>query len=146
MKKAKTILAFTLMLMVSVMFCGAYSAGAATKNAIKAADWAVKIAKNDSYTYGNQKGQCHQCNKKYAKQYRNGSFVRAAYAHGAGDKVMKKACAEKELRSAATLYKAMKSNKKYKTDWVDKGKLSRDKMQKGDVVFYHYGERKPTLL
>lgn len=75
----------------------------ASTGAAGAVAWALKIAEDDSFTYGNKPATsrvgCYFCGtnkrnkpKGYEKTYVCMTFVHAAYAHGAGDPEMLKDC------------------------------------------------------
>ena len=114
-----------------------------------AVDWGIKIAEDDSFTYGTGKRAhrygCYFCetnvgprlNKKgkslvnghsYEKTYCCNPFVHACYAHGAGDPAMLKAC-----RSGSGIAMTVKSFTRYGC-WEYEGKVSRGDLKKGDVL------------
>ncbi len=109
------------------------------EDAIDAAcKWAVKIADDDSFTYGECPNAlhygCYFCKtngkkgKGYEKTYICNALVHAAYAHGAGDKAMLKAC-----KSGSGIGMTEESFKRY-GNWKNEGKPSADKLKKGDVL------------
>ena len=102
----------------------AASAGTSAKN------WAVKIANDNTYKYGTSKS--HKCDKITPKKYVSTTFVKAAYAHGAGDSEMKDWCGNNKYGLVDSLHKAMKNSKK----WNAKGAIKQSKMKVGDVIFY----------
>lgn len=53
-----------------------------------AVDWGIKIAADNSYTYGQGTFYCNVCGKTPKKQWTCMPFVGACYAHGAKDPVM----------------------------------------------------------
>lgn len=116
------------------------------KGAINAAvNWAVDIANDDSFTYGTgnraHRYGCYFCGNNlkikgsslvnghsYKKTYCCNPFISAAYAHGAGDPALLKAC-----QSGGGISMSKKSFKKY-GNWKDVGKPSYSNLQKGDVL------------
>jgi len=109
-----------------------------------AVDWAVKIANDNSFTYGTGQGAhhngCYYCgtnygprkymkpSKKYKKTYCCNPFVHAAYAHGAKNPKMLKGC-----KAANGI--GMTKNTFYKFGcWKCVGKPSYSKLKKGDVL------------
>lgn len=120
------------------------------QGAINAAcEWAVKIANDDSFTYGvgqrahrfgcyfcktnvgpnlNLKGASKVNGHSYAKTYCCNPFVSAAYAHGAGDKAMLKAC-----QSGHGIGMKKSSYTRYGS-WKDMGKPAFNNLKRGDVL------------
>ena len=121
-----------------------------TQDAIDAAvEWGIKIANDDSFTYGTGKRShrygCYFCqtnvgprmNKKgkskvnghsYEKTYCCNPFVHACYAHGAEDPAMLAAC-----QKGSGIAMTKKSFTRYGC-WKSVGKVSRGNLQKGDVL------------
>ena len=109
-----------------------------------AVDWAVKIASDNSFTYGTGQGAhhngCYFCgtnygprkymkpSKKYKKTYCCNPFIHAAYAHGAQNPKMLKGC-----RKASGI--GMEKSTFYKFDcWKCVGKPAYKNLKKGDVL------------
>lgn len=118
--------------------------------AIQAAiDWAIMIANDDSFTYGKKPQTshvgCYFCgtNKKnkpkgYEKTYVCMTFVHAAYAHGAGDPAMLKAC--RRGRTCLSAYrKSLKDGANQYGCWAPVGytkNLKASDLQAGDVLIW----------
>lgn len=124
--------------------------GMTNKQAIDAAcDWGVKIANDDSFTYGAGKRAhhfgCYFCgtnvgpNKalkgkskvdghSYAKTYCCNPFVSACFAHGAGDPTMLKAC-----KSGHGIGMTEKSYTRYGC-WKKHSKPAYSDLKRGDVL------------
>ena len=117
--------------LVAGTFFATSTAYAKTTPAKKATKWALTIAGNDSYTYGNV-NTCPKCKPTVQKKYGCAGFVIAAYAHGANDKTMKKWCQDGLHRTTKSLYSAMKGDK----NWKSMGRLSASKLKQGDVIFW----------
>lgn len=119
----------------------------------KAVNWAIKIANDDSFTYGqkpiaNTQG-CYFCGnndkkvkkakkkkmedpERYEKTYVCMTFIGAAYAHGAGDPEILKKCQKRYM----TIYETNDNFKKF-TCWMKIGAckdLTVDDLQPGDVI------------
>ena len=108
-----------------------------------AVNWAIKIANDDSFTYGakpaTSKLGCYFCGtnqkkkpKGYEKTYVCLTFVGAAYAHGANDPEIHKACASAKM----PMYENDYNFKKFSC-WMKLGsckELSVNDLQPGDVV------------
>ena len=109
-----------------------------------AVDWAVKIANDNSFTYGTGRGAhhngCYFCgtnygprkymkpSKKYNKTYCCNPFVHAAYAHGAQNPKMLKGC-----RKANGI--GMEKSTFYRFGcWKCVGKPAYKNLKKGDVL------------
>ena len=109
-----------------------------------AVDWAVKIANDNSFSYGTGSGAhhngCYFCgtnygprkymkpSKKYKKTYCCNPFVHAAFAHGAQNPKMLKGC-----RKASGI--GMEKSTFYKFDcWKCVGKPAYKNLKKGDVL------------
>jgi len=106
--------------------------------------WAVRIAKDNSFTYGSGNGAhhngCYFCgtnygpkkymkpSKKYKKTYCCNPFVHAAYAHGAQNPKMLEGC-----RRANGIGMEKSTFYKFKC-WKCVGKPAYKKLQKGDVL------------
>ena len=109
-----------------------------------AVDWAVKIANDNSFTYGTGQGAhhfgCYFCgtnygprkymkpSKKYKKTYCCNPFISAAYAHGAQHPKMLKAC-----RKASGIGMSKDTFYRYGC-WKCVGKPAYKKLKKGDVL------------
>ncbi len=86
---------------------GTGSASAACGNgAENAAAWAVRIAKTPGFHYSNGYSGCYYCHGG-RKAYVCTTFIKAAYAHGAGDKEMLDACKGKKYGLVADLNRAL---------------------------------------
>ena len=115
----------------------------------EACKWAEMIAADDSFTYGAGKRAhrygCYFCgtnvgpnlNKKgkslvnghsYEKTYCCNPFVHAAFAHGAGDPAMLKAC-----QRGGGVSMSAKSYTRY-GHWKNMGKISYGSLKRGDVL------------
>lgn len=113
----------------------------------QAADWAVDIANDNSFSYGTgsrshrpgcyfcgtnvgpvmaKKGKSKVSGHSYAKTYCCNPFVTAAYAHGAGDPSMLSAC-----RSGKTVGYTPGS---FYGSWSSIGKVGLGNLQPGDVL------------
>lgn len=106
--------------------------------------WAVKIANDNSFTYGSGQGAhhfgCYFCgtnygpkkymkpSKKYKKTYCCNPFISAAYAHGAKHPKMLAAC-----RKASGIDMTKKSYYRFGC-WKCVGKPAYKKLKKGDVL------------
>ena len=111
--------------------------------AVAAVAWAIEIANDDSFTYGDKPAAnaigCYFCgtNKKYKpkgyeKTYVCLTFVAAAYAHGAEDPEVYYACSHGKM----PLYENDDNFSKF-TCWTKIGKckdLTIDDLEPGDVV------------
>lgn len=118
-----------------------------------AVNWAIRIANDDSFTYGekpiaNQQG-CFFCGnndrkvtaaikkkmeepERYEKTYVCLTFVGAAYAHGAGDPEILKACQKRYM----TMYETNDNFRKFSC-WMKIGAckdLTVNDLQPGDVI------------
>ena len=110
-----------------------------------AVDWAVNIANDDSFTYGTGKRAhhfgCYFCGNNlrikgssevdghsYEKTYCCNPFISAAYAHGAGDKALLKAC-----KAGHGIGMSEKDYTRY-GNWENVGKPAYEDLQKGDVL------------
>ena len=114
-----------------------------------ACDWAVDIANDNSFSYGtgkrahntgcyfcgtnvgpvlNKKGKSKVSGHSYAKTYCCNPFVHAAYAHGAGDPQMLRAC----QRGKSVGYTPGSFTKF--GPWESVGKSGLGNLQKGDVL------------
>ena len=124
--------------------------GMTNQEAIDAAcDWAVDIANDNSFTYGTgsraHRYGCYFCgtnvgpvmNKKgsslvnghsYEKTYCCNPFVHAAFAHGAGDPAMLRAC-----QRGDGIAMSEKSFTEY-GHWKNVGKPAKGDLQRGDVL------------
>lgn len=91
--------------------------------------WAEKIANDNAYVYGGSR--CYTCSGG-TKEYVCATFVKAAYAHGAGDKEMLKWCKSGRNGMVADLHAAMKASE----NWKSLGRIPMSKMQPGDVIVY----------
>ena len=116
------------------------------QGAINAAvEWAVNIANDNSFAYGvgkrAHKFGCYFCGNSlkikgsskvnghsYAKTYCCNPFVSAAYAHGAGDKAMLRAC-----QSGHGIGMTVKSYTRY-GNWKYMGHPAYKDLRKGDVL------------
>lgn len=120
------------------------------QDAVNAAcEWAEMIAADDSFTYGagkrahrygcyfcgtnvgpnkNIKGKSLVNGHSYEKTYCCNPFVHAAYAHGAGDPAMLKAC-----QNGGGVAMSAKSYTRY-GHWTNKGKISYGSLKRGDVL------------
>jgi len=105
------------------------TSASASKGAKGALAWAKKIANDNSYVYGGS--TCPQCNKNAHKEYVCTTFVKAAFAHGAGDSEMKKWCKGAKYGWVSDLEAAMEKSK----NWAYIGKFNKKKLKAGDVVF-----------
>ena len=114
----------------------------------QAVNWAINIANDDSFTYGekpyaNQQG-CYFCgtndrkvkqsggDTRYYKTYVCLTFVGAAYAHGAGDPEILKACQKRKM----PMYETNDNFTKFSC-WMKIGAckdLTVDDLQPGDVI------------
>lgn len=108
-----------------------------------AVDWAISIAQDDSFAYGTGSGAhrygCYFCgtnygpnmkkkpSAKYTKTYCCNPFVHAAYAHGAMDETMLKAC-----QKGSGVGLSARSFTKYGC-WTKLGKPGYDQLEPGDV-------------
>jgi hypothetical protein len=118
-----------------------------------AVNWAIRIANDDTFTYGekpiaNQQG-CYFCGnndrkvtaakkkkmedpERYEKTYVCLTFVGAAYAHGAGDPEILKACQKRYM----TMYETNDNFRKFSC-WMKIGAckdLTVNDLQPGDVI------------
>ncbi|MBQ3428612.1 MAG: Ig-like domain-containing protein [Mogibacterium sp.] len=118
-----------------------------TGDGIRAAvAWAVKIANDDSFTYGKKPQTsnlgCYFCGtnqkrkpKGYEKTYVCLTFVHAAYAHGAGDPVMLREC-----QNASHVLSVNNDNFSHYSCWQKVGltkNLTIDDLQPGDVICWY---------
>ncbi|MBR0308429.1 MAG: hypothetical protein IJH92_06010 [Mogibacterium sp.] len=114
----------------------------------QAVEWAIRIANDDSFTYGekpyaNQQG-CYFCgnndrkvqqsggDERYYKTYVCLTFIGAAYAHGAGDPEILKACQKRKM----TMYETNDNFSKFSC-WMKIGsckELTVDDLLPGDVI------------
>lgn len=116
-----------------------------------ACEWAVKIADDNSFTYGtgrrshnygcyfcktnvgpvkNKKGKSLVSGHSYAKTYCCNPFVTACYAHGAADPGALSAC------QRGTGYGFSAASFKKHGPWENIGKPSLSSLQKGDVLLW----------
>ncbi|MBQ9060929.1 MAG: Ig-like domain-containing protein [Firmicutes bacterium] len=109
--------------------------------------WAVKIAADNSFSYGAGRSAhhngCYFCgtnygprkymkpSKRYKKTYCCNPFIHAAYAHGAKNPKMLAGC-----RRASGIGMEKKTYRKFRC-WKCVGKPSYKKLQKGDVLVRH---------
>lgn len=111
------------------------STGSAKKGINGAIKWAKSIANNNSFKYVNGYGKCYYCNGGQ-KAYVCTTFVRAAFAHGAGDKNVEKICKANEggmatiVGSRSAFEKALLKTKSFK--WM--GVLKVKDLKPGDVL------------
>ena len=77
------------------------SSGSGVQGAL---NWATQIANDDSYYY-KCVSPCHLCHSNVPKNYCCASFVRSAYAHGAGDSYMMSQCEKSGAGSVSSLVK-----------------------------------------
>lgn len=105
-----------------------YASGSGITGALK---WAKTIADDNSYYYSSGYGKCHTCSGG-RKAYVCTTFVKAAYAHGAGDAEMLKWCKNGSYGYVRDLHTAMKRSK----NWKSLGVISQKNMQPGDVLVY----------
>ena len=96
-----------------------------------ALQWAKQIADDNSYTYA-LTNTCYVCDGVGGKTYCCASFVRSAYAHGAGDKDMQEACRRHDCGSVGSLKTRMLSSGAFK----NLGAIKQSQMQPGDVIFW----------
>ena len=111
------------------------SAASAQKGINGAIKWAKAIANNDSFSYVDGYGKCYYCNGG-KKAYVCTTFVRAAFAHGAGDENVEKICKANEgglatiIGSKSPFEKALLKTKSFK--WM--GVLKVKDLKPGDVL------------
>lgn len=93
-------------------------------------EWGKRICDDQNYTYGGYR--CHTCHSNVSKEYVCTTFVRACYAHGAGDSEMLDWCKNAKYGMVADLHSHMKKSSR----WKSMGKISQSQMQPGDVIVY----------
>ena len=107
-------------------------AGAASGTGITGAlKWAKTTADDNSYYYSSGYGKCHTCSGG-KKAYVCTTFVKAAFAHGAGDAEMLKWCKNGSYGLVRDLHTAMKRSR----NWKSLGVIPQKNMQPGDVLVY----------
>lgn len=104
------------------------SVGKGSEGAVK---WGKKICDDQRFVYVNGLGTCHFCNGT-TRAYVCTTFVKACYAHGAGDTEMKKWCKSNAYGMVSALHSAMKRS----THWKSMGAIPISKMKPGDVIVF----------
>ena len=107
-------------------FGGDAASGAGVQGAL---EWAKKIAADDRYTYGGSR--CHTCSGT-AREYVCTTFVKGAYAHGAGDAEVLKWCKSGANGWVSDLHAALKKS----SHWKSMGAIPISKMKPGDVIVW----------